>query len=76
MMQGKERKKKKFDYLLLRCRTDGEGMPFEAGDGGDFDKDPVAGGKVEIMRPFDDQIGHFGGQDDPGDDGGFAFAHP
>ena len=49
------------NYLLLRCGTDGEGMPFEAGDGRDFDKDPVARGKVEIVRPFDDQIGHFGG---------------
>ena len=62
----KEREIEKFEieeenYLLLRCGTDGEGMPFEAGDGRDFDKDPVARGKVEIVRPFDDQIGHFGG---------------
>ena len=51
-------------------------MPFEASDGRDFDKDPVAWGKVEIVRPFDDQIGHFGWQDNTGDDRGLALAHP
>ena len=61
--------------LLLRGRADGEGVPFGLGDGRYFDKHPIARGKVEVVGPPDDQVGHFGGQDHPGEDAGLALAH-
>ena len=45
------------------------------GNDGDLDEDPVAGRKVEVVRPLDDELCHLGGEDDAGRDGGLALAH-
>ena len=45
------------------------------GNDGDLDEDPVAGRKVEVVRPLDDELRDLGGEDDAGRDGGLALAH-
>ena len=62
------------EVVLLRRRTDGERMPFEFGDGRDLNEDPVSGRECEIMRPFDNQIGHFGRKNDAGGNRGLPSA--
>ena len=41
---------------------DGEGVPLGLGDVGNLDVNEVAGGKVEVGRPFDDQVDDSRGQ--------------
>ena len=51
-------------------------MPFELGNGWDLDEHPVSGRKIKIVWSLDNQIGHFGWEDDSGGYRSFSFAHP
>ena len=64
------------EILLFRSWTDGKWMPFELGNGWDLDEHPVSGRKIKIVRSLDNQIGHFGWEDDSGGYRSFSFAHP
>ena len=46
---------------LLGRRRDGEGMPFEVGDGRDVEEDVVARLEVEVGRPLDHKVHHLQG---------------
>ena len=48
----------------LRSTADGEGVPLHAGNVRDADENPVPWPIVEVDRSLDDQVYHFGWQDD------------